>query len=95
MKRVLLLLLCAVLITGLCSCGRSYRIRVTGGEDLVLSCPKRAQAGETVTVETKTVTDGWLEVTVNGVQAEAVQGDRFRFVMPEQDADVKVLFAWD
>ena len=95
MKKILLLLICAALILCLCSCGRSRCIRVTGGEDLVLSCPKRARAGETVTVETKTVTDGWLEVTVNGTEAEAMQGDRFQFVMPEEDADVKVLFTWE
>ena len=95
MKKILPVLLAAVLLFSLCSCGGRYRIRITGGADLVLSCPKTARAGESVTVETRDVTDGCLKVTVNGVEAEAVQGDLFRFVMPEGNAEVRVLFVGD
>ena len=76
-------------------CGNRYRINVAGGADLVISCPKNAKAGETVTVETKCVTDGWLEVSASGAEVTAVQEDVFQFMMPRQDVDVRVLFAWD
>ena len=66
-----------------------------GGEDLLISCPKSAVAGETVTVETKDVTDGWVEVTASGAEVKAVQGDLFQFVMPKQNVDVRVLFVGD
>ena len=79
----------------LCGCGNRYRITIAGGEDLVLSCPKTAKAGETVTVETTTVTDGWLEMTVTGAEVTAVRGDRFQFTMPRQNVEVRILFAWD
>ena len=93
-KASLLLILCA-LIFCLCGCGRTYRIKIAGGEDLVVSCPKAAKSGDTVTVETKDVTDGWLEVSASGAEVTAVQENVFQFVMPEQNVEVKVLFTWD
>lgn len=95
MKRVLSFFLIFLLAFTLCACGRSYRISLDGATDLVISCPKTAKAGETVTVETKCVTDGWVEVTAGGAEVTAVQGDLFRFVMPAQDVEVRVRFAWD
>ena len=84
-----------LLVLSLSACGDLYRVSVVGGADLVISCSKQARAGETVTVETKTVTDGWLETYVNGKEAKAIQGDIFQFVMPEENADVRVLFVGD
>ena len=46
-------------------------------------------------VETKCVTDGWVEVSASGAEVTAVQEDVFQFVMPKQNVDVRVLFAWD
>ena len=48
-----------------------------------------------MTVETKDVTDGWLEVSASGAEVTAVQENVFQFVMPEQNVEVKVLFTWD
>lgn len=79
----------------LSACANTYKIKVVGGEDLLISCPKSAAAGETVTVETKTVTDGWVEVTASGTEVKAVQGDVFQFVMPKQNVDIRILFVGD
>ena len=94
-RRFLIAGLVLLMIAALCSCGRTYRIEEAGATDLIVSCPKSAKAGETVTVETKCVTDGWVEVTATGAEVEAVQGDLFQFVMPAQDVEVRVKFAWD
>ena len=95
MRRFFILVLALLMILTLGSCGRIYRIKQTGAADLVISCPKTAKAGDTVTVETKCVTDGWVEVTASGAEVTAVQGDLFQFVMPAQDVEVQVKFAWD
>ncbi len=86
---VFLLALCFGVFLG------SYRIRLDGATDLVISCPRRARAGQTVSVQTKDVTDGWVEVTVSGAEVTAVQGNLFEFVMPEHAVDVRVRFAWE
>ena len=95
MKQRLIVFLVLLLILSLCACGNPYRINIAGGADLVISCPKTAKAGETVIVETKCVTDGWVEVSASGAEVTAVQEDVFQFVMPKQNVDVRVLFAWD
>lgn len=95
MKRGLIVFLALLLVLSLSACSGFYRIEIVGGADLVTSCPKSAKAGETVTVRTRSVTDGWLEVYANGIEAAAIQESVFEFVMPEQDVEVKVLFAWD
>ena len=95
MKKPVFMLLLAALVIFLCACGNTYKIKVFGAADLVVSCPKSAKAGETVTVETKTVTDGWVEVTASGTEVKAVQGDLFQFVMPKTNVDVRILFVGD
>ncbi len=95
MKKTVFMLIIAALVIFLCACGNTYKIKVVGGEDLLVSCPKSAKAEETVTVETKTVTDGWVEVTVSGAEVRAVQGDLFQFVMPKQNVEIRILFVGD
>ena len=95
MKKTAVILLLASLVIFLCACGNTYKIKVVGGEDLLISCPKSAVAGKTVTVETKDVTDGWVEVTASGAEVKAVQGDLFQFVMPKQNVDIRILFVGD
>ena len=84
MKKPVFMLLLAALVIFLCACGNTYKIKVVGAADL-----------ETVTVETKTVTDGWVEVTASGTEVKAVQGDLFQFVMPKTNVDVRILFVGD
>ena len=95
MKRVLMGILVLLLAFIISACGQSYRIKVVGGADLVTECPKSAKVGETVTVKTKDVADGWLEVYANGKETKAIQESVFEFTMPEQDVEIKVMFAWD
>ena len=86
---ILFLALCLGVFIG------TYRVRLGGATDLVISCPRRARAGQTVSVRTKDVTDGWVEVTASGEDVAAVQGDLFEFVMPEHAVDVRVKFVSD
>lgn len=92
-KRVLAALLAVLFLLMLSGCGGRYKITVTGGEDLIASCPKHAKAGETVTVETVVVCDGDLYLSVSGIEgdAERVQDGIYTFTMPENDVQVK---AW-
>lgn len=95
MKKAVFILTFAALMIILCACGNTYKIKVVGGKDLLITCPKSAAVGETVSIETKSVTDGWLEVTASGTEAKAVQGDLFQFVMPNQNVNVRILFVGD
>ena len=95
MKKKSYILLLSCMLIFLCGCGNTYKIKVVGGEDLVVSCPKAAKAGETVSIETKSVTDGWVEVTASGTEVKAVRGDLFQFVMPNDNVDVRILFVGD
>ena len=95
MKKPVFMLLFVALVIFLCACGNTYKIKVVGAADLVVSCPKSAKTGETVTVETKDVSDGQVEVTASGPDVEAVRGDLFQFVMPKQNVDVRILFVGD
>ena len=93
MKRITIIILLAGLILFLCSCTRTYRINVIGGN--VDSCPKSAKAGETVTVTIPSVTDGSLEASVTGAEVERTLENSFQFVMPDHDVDVRVVFVGD
>ena len=79
--------LAIVVAAGLAACGKGYTITVDAADDfMVQSCPKRAEAGETVVVETCVVSDGdgsadFGEFTSAGV---------YEFVMPEEDVTVHV-----
>ena len=95
MRKRLAGLLALLLMLCLCACEKTYSIKVVGGEDLVISCPKAARAGETVTVEAKSVTDGWLEMKASGADVETVQESVFRFTMPAQNVEIRILFVWD
>ena len=92
-KRIFLVILTCLLVIVLCACTRTYKINVVGGN--VVSCPRSAKAGETVTVYIPSVTDGWLEPSVSGADIEKTQDDCFSFIMPEQDVNVRVTFVSD
>lgn len=95
MKKAIFILFLITFVFFFCACGNTFKIKVVGGADLLISCPKSAAAGEPVTVETKTVTDGWVEVTASGAEVKAVREDLFQFTMPKQDVDIRILFAGD
>ena len=90
--RTTALTLTILMLVALSGCA-GERISVTDGKDLIVSCPRHAKPGETVTVETVCVTDASLYISVNG-STEGVTCERdgvFTFVMPQGEARVK---AW-
>ena len=73
----------------------SVRLIDTGSSSLIVSCPRIAVVGSTVTVRTVCVTDGWLEVSCSGAEMETVQEDLYRFVMPGENVRVRARFVSD
>ena len=92
---IIIIILIALALLSFAAFHNRYRITVGGATDLVISCPTTARAGQTVTVETRCVTDGWVEVSVTNTDVTAVQEDLFQFVMPKHDVDVRVRFAYE
>ena len=96
MKRRIMLavaMLAIVMAAGLAACGKGYKITVDAADDfMVQSCPKRAEAGETVVVETCVVSDGDVHVSVNGSAdfGSFTSAGVYEFVMPEGDVTVHV-----
>ena len=95
MKRTLIIVLVILLLFTVFAVSSIRLISVTGATDLVVSCPKLALVGSTVTVRTVSVTDGWIDVSCNGADVEAVQEDLFRFVMPRRNVAVRARFMSD
>ena len=69
-----------------------HQINIVGDADLVASCPETAHAGDTVTVSLYDVTDGDLEISVEGVDGTRADWTEYRFIMPARDVDVRVEF---
>ena len=87
MKKVLAGLLSCLLLFG---CAGGHSITIVSGEQYVEKAPKKAKAGETVTITTLMVTDADLYVNVNGVEVTKVREGVYEFVMPDADVEVKV-----
>ena len=73
----------------LSSCLGGHSIRVVSGEKFLDKCPKRAKAGESVTLTTVTVCDGNLYVNGN-VDFSKKSDSEFEFVMPDYDVEIKI-----
>ena len=83
--------LMAVLLALLTACSLGgHKITVVSGKDNIESIPKRAKAGETVTITTLSVTDAVMRCAVDDVAIEEVKDCVFEFVMPDHDVEVKV-----
>ena len=78
----------SLLVTG---CLGSHRIIVESGDEDLVNCPKRAKAGETVTVETVLVTDADLYLIVDGVSLDPIKEGYYQFEMPDHDVNIKVV----
>lgn len=91
-KRILAALLAVLFLLALSGCD-GHRIKVVSGDDLIVSCPRYAQAGEKVTVETVFVCDGWIRMSVNDSTTDVVHETdaEFTFTMPQGEAEIK---AW-
>ncbi len=70
--------------------GRSYKINVVSGADNIESVPKRAKAGEEVTIITLYVTDADMYVSVDGVVLSEKAVCEYVFTMPEHDVSIDV-----
>ena len=78
----------SLLISG---CLGGHKIVIENGEDDVVSCPKRAKAGETVTVETVSVCDADLYFYLDGVELEPIKEGFYQFEMPDHDVTIRVV----
>ena len=96
MKRGIMLVaavLAIVVVAGLTACSRGYAITVDAAQDYyVYKCPSRAEAGETVVVETCVVSDGDVHVAVDGSAdfGSFTSDGVYEFVMPDHEVTVHV-----
>lgn len=94
MKKIFVVIMTSLLAISLigCSAQKTYKISIReGDEENIVSCPKKAKAGDVVTVETVTVCDADLYLNVDGVAEVKQVGDGvFTFVMPDHEVTVKV-----
>lgn len=90
---LLVFLACVTVFLCLSGCGKTYKITVTQGEDLVGECPSRAAAGEQVRIETAMVTDAVIHVSVNGDSnyGAFARDGWYEFVMPPEDVEITVV----
>ncbi len=68
----------------------THEIVINDKEDLVVSCPTSAAAGETVFVQTKEVLDVQTVVLANGEKVTTSHGMTFEFTMPDEPVEVRV-----
>ncbi len=87
-KKLAAIAILSLLVTG---CLGSHRIIVESGDEDLVNCPKRAKAGETVTVETVVVTDADLYLIVDGVNLDPIKEGYYQFEMPDHDVSIKVV----
>ena len=78
----------SLLITG---CLGGHKIIVEYGDEDLVSCPKRAKAGETVTVETVSVSDADLFFYLDGVELKPIKEGFYQFEMPDHDVTIKIV----
>ncbi len=83
------LLLCVMIAASLTACGKTYRIEIESGEDLIGSCPRRAAEGEVVTLNTAVICDGELHLNVSGCTVTMVGEGEYEFVMPANDVTIR------
>ena len=85
---IVLAVLVTLSLTG--GMGGTYYPITVECEGLVRSCPKAARAGETVTVETIWVTDGYLEFHVYGAaDGKFITESEYQFTMPDGPVTVE------
>ena len=89
-KILAVMIIMTVFAASLTACGaKTYKITIGSDADNITECPKRAKAGETVTVYTVSVTDADLHVSIDGVNVVFVEECVYQFVMPDHDVVIK------
>ena len=82
----------ACLSLSLSGCFGYHAVKVRSGhEDKVTSCPKYARTGETVRIETVSVTDADIYVSANGTECKYVSEGVYEFVMPDENVEISVV----
>ena len=72
--------------------GSEHRVTVSGEDDVFISFPAFAKAGDTVRVHTYDVTDGEVKVEVNGSDIGTwEEWGTYSFIMPDEDVE---LYGW-
>ena len=90
-RSCVILLILTLMLPCLTACSsHTYKINVVSGKDLVTSCPKKAKAGETVTIETVFVTDADLYLSVDGQKLKHLKDGSYEFTMPDHDVSIDV-----
>ena len=81
-----------LLSISLSGCFGYHRITVRSDhKENVTSCPKFAKAGDTVTIETVSVTDADIYVRANGSECTCIQDGVYEFVMPDSNVEITVV----
>ena len=88
-RLVAALLLSTILLLSGCV-GNKHKITVATHQDLVVSCPKSAKAGDTVKIETMTVTDGEINVTSHQVEIKRINDGLYEFTMPDENVEIRI-----
>lgn len=81
----------ALVALTLSSCLGYHKINYDNTDKDIVSCPKRARAGELVTVETVFVTDADLYCYLDGVELKPNKEGLYQFTMPDHDVEIKVV----
>lgn len=77
-------------------CGGKHSIEIVKGEEFIESCPKKASAGETVTVKTCYVCDGELKINLSGAaDGSFIDETTYTFVMPGENVELSVSVSTD
>ena len=92
MKKLLTIFTAILLSLSLSGCFGYHKITVRKNhQENVTSYPRRAKAGETVTIYTVSVTDADLYVNYNGISCKYVEEGVYEFVMPDCDVEITVV----
>lgn len=90
MKKLIAVLLVLLIIMPQAGCLGGHRITVTKGKELLDTCPRSAKEGETVTVQTMVITEGYVIIKVDGVTYKEEGPGTFHFVMPDHDVEITI-----
>lgn len=92
MRKIICIITALCISAALLSCGADVKHKIEVEEkqnNIILSCPKSARPGEIVSVETCSVCDGEVKITINGEDTgKFISEGEYEFVMP--DCDVKL-----
>ena len=63
--------------------------RVTFAKEMAASAAEPLKAGETVTVRTLSITDGWIDFSCSE-DVERIDETMYQFIMPDHDVTIRI-----